>query len=49
MTPMPTAAVPYMMEYGGYDQRDLIRGGWLYALLACVLSVGWVMTIMPVL
>ena len=49
MTPMPTAAVPYMMEYGGYDQGDLIRGGWLYALLACVLSVGWIMTIMPVL
>ena len=49
MTPMPTAAVPYIMEYGGYDQRDLIRGGWLYALIACVLSVGWIMTIMPVL
>lgn len=49
MTPMPTAAVPYMMEYGGYNQRDLIRGGWLYALIACVVSVGWIMTIMPVL
>ena len=49
MTPMPTAAVPYIMEYGGYDQRDLIRGGWLYALIACALSVGWTMTIMPVL
>ncbi len=49
MTPMPTAAVPYIMEYGGYDQRDLIRGGWLYALIACTLSVGWIMTIMPVL
>ena len=49
MTPMPTAAVPYMMEYGGYDQRDLIRGEWLFALIACVLSVGWIMTIMPVL
>ena len=49
MTPMPTAAVPYMMEYGGYNQRDLIRGGWLFALIACVLSVGWTMTIMPVL
>lgn len=49
MTPMPTAAVPYMMEYGGYDQKDLIRGGWLFALIACVLSVGWIMTIMPVL
>lgn len=49
MTPMPTAAVPYMMEYGGYDQKDLIRGGWLFALIACVLSVAWIMTIMPVL
>ena len=49
MTPMPTAAVPYMMEYGGYNQRDLLRGGWLFALIACVLSVGWTMTIMPVL
>ena len=49
MTPMPTAAVPCMMEYGGYNQRDLIRGGWLYALISCAVSVGWIMTIMPVL
>jgi di/tricarboxylate transporter len=49
MTPMPTAAVPYMMEYGGYSQKDLIRGGWLFVVLACIISVGWIMTIMPVL
>lgn len=49
MTPMPTAAVPYMMEYGGYTQKDLIRGGWLFVVLACIISVGWIMTIMPVL
>ena len=48
MTPMPTAAVPCMMEYGGYSQKDLIRGGWLFAVISCVLSVGWVMTILPV-
>ena len=48
MTPMPTAAVPCMMEYGGYGQKDLIRGGWLFAVLYCVISVGWIMTIMPV-
>ena len=36
MTPMPTAAVPCMMEYGGYGQKDLIRGGWLFAVLYCV-------------
>ena len=49
MTPMPTTAVPCIMEYGGYSQQDLLRGGWLYAVLACVLSVGWIMTVMPVL
>lgn len=48
MTPMPTAAVPYMMEYGGYSQKDLIRGGWLFAVISCVVSVGWIMTIIPV-
>ncbi len=49
MTPMATAAVPYMMEYGGYDQKDLFKGGWLFAIIGCVISVGWIMTIMPVL
>ena len=48
MTPMPTAAVPYMMEYGGYTQKDLLKGGWLYAVIACIISVAWMMTIMPV-
>jgi di/tricarboxylate transporter len=48
MTPMPTAAVPCMMEFGGYSQKDLVRGGWLFAAVSCVLSVGWIMTIMPV-
>jgi len=33
MTPMPTAAVPYMMAYGGYRQRDLFRGSWLFVAL----------------
>ena len=49
MTPMATAAVPYMMEYGNYDQKDLLKGGWLYAIIACVVSVGWIMTMYPVL
>ena len=42
-------AVPYMMEYGNYDQKDLLKGGWLYAIIACVVSVGWIMTMYPVL
>ena len=49
MTPMATAAVPYMMEYGGYDQKDLLKGGWLFAILGCLISVGWIMTRFPVL
>lgn len=49
MTPMATSAVPYMMEYGNYDQKDLLKGGWLYAIIACVISVGWIMTMYPVL
>ena len=49
MTPMATGAVPYMMEYGGYDQKDILKGGWLFAVLGCIVSVGWIMTIMPVL
>lgn len=49
MTPMATSAVPYMMEYGGYNQRDLLKGGWLFAICGCIISVGWIMTILPVL
>ena len=49
MTPMATGAVPYMMEYGGYDQKDLLKSGWLFSILGCIISVGWIMTIMPVL
>lgn len=49
MTPMPTAAVPSMMEAGGYTQRDLIRGGWLFAVLGCVVCVGWIMTVFPII
>jgi sodium-dependent dicarboxylate transporter 2/3/5 len=48
MTPMATAAVPYMMEYGGYNQASLIKGGWLYAVVAMVVSIGWIMTVYPV-
>lgn len=49
MTPMATGAVPYMMEYGGYNQNTVLKGGWLYALLGCIFSVGWIMTVFPIL
>ena len=49
MTPMATGAVPYIMDYGGYNQASLVKGGWLYAIISCVVSVGWMMTVYPVL
>ena len=49
MTPMATGAVPYMMEYGGYDQASILKGGWLYAVVMMAASVLWIMTIFPIL
>lgn len=49
MTPMATAAVPYIMEEGGYNQASMVKQGMLFAVLACVVSVGWIMTIFPIL
>lgn len=49
MTPMATAAVPYIMEEGGYNQASMIKQGMLFAVIACVISVGWIMTIFPIM
>ncbi len=49
MTPMATAAVPYIMEQGGYNQASMVKQGMLFAVIACVVSVGWIMTIFPIL
>ena len=48
LTPMATIAVPLMMDAGGYDQRDLLKAGWVPALLTTAVSVPWVMWIFPV-
>lgn len=48
MTPMATAAVPYIMEEGGYDQASMIKQSLLFAVIACIVSVGWIMTIFPI-
>lgn len=47
LTPMATASVPLVMSYGGYDQKSLFKQGWLPSLIACVVSVGWIMTVFP--
>lgn len=47
MTPMATGSVPIAMDLGGYDQKDLLKMGWLPSIIICVISVIWVMTIFP--
>lgn len=47
MTPMATSAVGYIMGSGGYDQKSLIRQSLPLALICCIVSVGWIMTIFP--
>ena len=47
MTPVATGSVPIAMDLGGYDQKDLLKMGWLPSIIICILSVIWVMTIFP--
>lgn len=47
MTPMATPAIPMCMAAGGYDLRSLIKQSLLPALILCVVSVGWIMTVFP--
>lgn len=47
MTPMATGAVPYIMDYGGYDQKSMIKQGLPLAAICCVVSVLWIMTVFP--
>lgn len=49
MTPMATSATPYIMGLGGYDIPFMFKKGWLFALIGCIVSVFWTMTIIPVL
>lgn len=49
MTPMATGAVPYIMDLGGYNQGHMVKQGILFAVVACIVSVGWIMTIFPIL
>lgn len=48
MTPMATSATPYIMGLGGYDIPFMIKKGILFAVIGCLVSVFWTMTIFPV-
>lgn len=47
MTPMATPAVPMCMATGGYNLKSLAKQSFVPALLLCIVSVGWIMTIFP--
>jgi sodium-dependent dicarboxylate transporter 2/3/5 len=49
MTPMATPAVPYIMDYGGYDQASMFKMSWLLSIICFVVSVFWIMTVFPIL
>lgn len=47
MTPMATPAVPMCMASGGYDLKSVIKQSLLPAVILCIVSVGWIMTVFP--
>lgn len=47
MTPMSTPAIPMCMANGGYDLKSIIRQSIVPAIILCVVSVGWIMTVFP--
>lgn len=49
MTPMATSATPYIMGLGGYNISSMIKQGMGFAIVSCVVSVLWTMTVFPVL
>ncbi len=47
MTPMATPAIPMCMAAGGYNLGSLMKQSVIPAILLCVVSVGWIMTVFP--
>ena len=47
MTPMATPAIPMCMANGGYDLKSIIKQSVIPAIILCVVSVGWIMTVFP--
>ena len=48
MTPMATPAVPMCMASGGYDIKSLMKQSLVPALVLCLVSVFWIMTVFPI-
>lgn len=46
-TPMATPAVPVMMSAGDYSVKDLMKMGVIPFIVITIVSVGWIMTVYP--
>ncbi len=49
LLPPATVGVPMMMDYGGYNTKQLLKIGWLPAIILTIVSVAYTMTIYPAL
>ena len=47
MTPMATPAVPMAMGDGGYELKDLLKGGWLISIMLSLVYIFYTMTVFP--
>ena len=47
LTPMATPAIPMAMASGGYDQKSLLKQGWMISLISSVVYIVYVMTVFP--
>ena len=47
LTPLSTVAVPLMMSVGGYTQKDLLKAGWIPAVLTTITVVPWTLLMFP--
>ena len=47
ITPMATSVVPMMMGAGGYDQKALLKMGWIPSIVMGIIAVGVGMTLYP--
>lgn len=47
LSPLSTISIPFLMDAGGYNQRDLLKMGWIPALLIIVTVVPWTLFMFP--
>lgn len=47
LTPLSTVCVPLLMEVGGYKQKDLLKAGWIPAVLTTITVVPWTLWLYP--